>query len=262
MKILIQVNVVAERVKTFMPELWKILKLQDPELFVKVNIINVSYKQIQGFAWNEDTLNINYFEEYTNLEWSINSGEKIPYDKITNRQGRIGMINSYRFNEKFDAFFLMDDDMEIFDPILFEQSIKSMCSELLVFNLAFIKTTTRPDNNKSAFQNNIGWPWMASGIMLRADYYDCPNNLIDEWFFLDDFILMKRATEYYEPRFKQYNWNVGLIHHTSTDASEKGIIVPKVTCDYLSDGLYPEAQEFNQDFIKRYSEYFNSLNSI
>lgn len=248
--ILINLNVTPKGLDNFYGNILPIMNFRDPRIFMKATIIG----DIPGI----DT----FYRDFPNLELHQVFVNPPSYDKITNRQGRIGNLMDYRFNEKFSSMFLMDDDMEIIDPELFIRSLKKMDEIIERFSLAFLKTTTHPDPAANCIQSNIGWPWMANGMMIRWYEFQCPKHLMDKWFFLDDFIIFKDAAEQFNYKFAQYNYPIGLIHHTTTDAHKKGIVVDEQVCSYLSDGRIRDHQTFDQEFIKLYSEYFNSLNKF
>lgn len=246
--ILISINVTPKGWSTALNSLVPVLNLHEPNIYVHMNLIGDM--QIGSF-----------YRDYDHLELSQTFVNPPSYDKITNRQGRIGNLMNYRFDAPFDVIYLMDDDMEITDYTLFVESLHRMQAIILENNLAFLKTTTHPDVNKSEYQSNIGWPWMANGFMIRWFEFHCPSNLMDKWFFLDDFIVMRAAADYHGFRYAQYNHPIGLIHHTVTDADKKGIIVDNEVRHYLVDGEYGP-KEFNQEFIRIYSEYYNSCNQF
>lgn len=248
--ILINLNVTPKGFDNFNSSIFPIMNFRDPRIFMKVTIIG----DISGVG--------TFYRDYPNFELHQVFVNPPSYDKIINRQGRIGNLMDYRFSEEFSSMFLMDDDMEIIDPELFINSLKRMDELIENHDLAFLKTTTHPDPAANCIQSNIGWPWTANGMMVRWYEFQCPEHLIGKWFFLDDFIILKDAATHFNFRFAQYNLPIGLIHHTTTDADKKGIIVDEQVCLYLSDGNIKDHKVFDQEFIKLYSEYFNSLNQF
>lgn len=245
--ILINVNVTPNRFDDFCLGILPIMNLDNPQIFMKVTLIG-------------DIPIGTFYRDYPRLELHQIYVEPPSYLKITNRQGRLGSMMDYRFTEKFSSIFLMDDDMEINDSILFIDSLIQMDKLINKYNLSFLKTTTNPDP-KIQLKSKIGWPWMSNGIMIKWFNLKCPDNLIDKWFFLEDFIIMKLSANINGYRFAQYNNPIGVIHHTDINTHEKGFEVDPEVCEFLSDGIF-SYNKFDKTFMSIYSEYLNSLNKF
>lgn len=244
--ILISVVVTENRVEEFKTKVINRLDLEGSNIYMHVNIIGRYIPELPIYK--------------PNFQFDIALMKPEEYMNITNRQGRIGKLMSYRFKVKFDAIFLMDDDMEVTDPEMFRGSLGSICDIMLFHNLSFIKVSTRPDESAPLLNPKIGYPWTGNGVMLRWMEYRIPEWLMDHWFYHDEWVLMKCAIDRFGWRYASWNHKIGLVHHYRI-CDDKKIMVDPELLKFLMV-VPPESNEVNQDYMKYAGDQYNACNQF